>query len=183
MLNHKDEIEKLSIVMKEAKSKRAYERYQAIYLHLQGYEKGEIATIIGRSKKTIYNYIHAYTQHGLDGLEMKHSPGAPRRLTRDQEKELALIIEHQLPVDVGFKTKYNWTLAIVAELIQQKWGPTYTLRGTSEILHRLGLSYTKPTYTLANADVEKLPKHGKPVWESLQRLLSGESLQTILHSS
>ncbi|KAF0993613.1 IS66 family transposase [Geobacillus sp. TFV-3] len=28
-----------------------------------------------------------------------------------------------------------------------------------------------------------LQKHGKPAWESLQRLLSGESLQTILHSS
>ena len=55
MPNHKDEIEKLSTAMKEAKSKRAYERYQAIYLHLQGYTKGEIATIIGRSKKTIYN--------------------------------------------------------------------------------------------------------------------------------
>ncbi|ASS87497.1 hypothetical protein GLN3_10625 [Geobacillus lituanicus] len=53
MPNHKDEIEKLSTAMKEAKSKRAYERYQAIYLHLQGYTKGEIATIIGRSKKTI----------------------------------------------------------------------------------------------------------------------------------
>ncbi|STO13748.1 Transposase and inactivated derivatives [[Flavobacterium] thermophilum] len=86
---------------------------------------------------------------------MKYSPGAPRRLTPEQEKELALIIEHQLPVDVGFKAKYNWTLAIIAELIQQKWGPTYTLRGTSDILHRLGLSYTKPTYTLANADEEK----------------------------
>jgi transposase len=65
MPNHKDEIEKLSTAMKEAKSKRAYERYQAIYLHLQGYTKGEIATIIGRSKKTIYNYIHAYAQRGL----------------------------------------------------------------------------------------------------------------------
>ncbi|EMI10793.1 transposase [Anoxybacillus gonensis] len=64
MLNHKDEIEKLSTAMKEAKSKRAYERYQAIYLHLQGYAKEEIATIIGRSKKTVYNYIYAYTQRG-----------------------------------------------------------------------------------------------------------------------
>lgn len=110
MPNHKDEIEKLSTAMKEAKSKRAYERYQAIYLHLQGYTKGEIATIIGRSKKTIYNYIHAYAQRGLDGLEMKYSPGAPRRLTPEQEKELALIIEHQLPVDVGFEAKYNGRL-------------------------------------------------------------------------
>ncbi|WP_156133498.1 transposase, partial [Geobacillus kaustophilus] len=31
--------------------------------------------------------------------------------------------------------------------------------------------------------ISTLQKHGKPVWESLQRLLSGESLQTILHSS
>ncbi|MES0857786.1 transposase [Geobacillus sp. G4] len=31
--------------------------------------------------------------------------------------------------------------------------------------------------------ISTLQKQGKPVWESLQKLLSGESLQTILHSS
>lgn len=31
--------------------------------------------------------------------------------------------------------------------------------------------------------ISTLQKHEKPVWESLQRLLSVESLQTILHSS
>ncbi|MBB5324206.1 transposase [Anoxybacillus tepidamans] len=149
------EIERLWIAMKETKSKRMYERYQAIYLHLQGYAKEEIAKIIGRSEKTIYNYVNTYTQHGSDGLDMKYSPGAPRKLIPHQEKELAHIIEHQLPIDVGFEAKYNWTLAIITELIQRKWGQTYTIRGTSEILHRLGLSYTKPIYTLANADEEK----------------------------
>ncbi|MGG6431652.1 IS630 family transposase [Anoxybacillus sp. D401a] len=173
MPNHKDEIEKLSTAMKEAKSKRAYERYQAIYLHLQGYAKEEIATITGRSKKTVYNYIHAYTQRVLDGLEMKYSPSAPRRLTPEQEKELAWIIEHQLPVDVGFEAKYNWTLAIIAELIQQKWGPTYTLRGTSDILHRLGLSYTKPTYTLANADEEKQKEFVEITFPEVKKLVDG----------
>lgn len=51
MPNPKDEIEKLSTAMKEAKSKRAYERYQAIYLHLRGYANEEIETIIGHPKK------------------------------------------------------------------------------------------------------------------------------------
>lgn len=154
-MNHAHEIETLLIAMKETKNKRMYERYQALYLYLQGYTKEDIAKIIGRSEKTVYNYINAYMEHGIDGLDMRYSPGAPRKLEAHQEQELVYIIEHQLPVDVGFEATYNGTLAIIASLIEKKWGKTYSIRGVGEILHRLGLSYTRPTYTLAHADEDK----------------------------
>jgi len=48
--------------------------------------------------------------------------------------------------------KYNWTLKIISSFIEKEWNQTYTLRGVSRLLHDLGLSYTKPTYTLAKAD-------------------------------
>jgi len=46
-------------------------------------------------------------------------------------------------------------LALIVSLVEQKWQKTYTLRGMSRLLESLGLSYTKPTYTLAQADAEK----------------------------
>ncbi|WP_411814290.1 helix-turn-helix domain-containing protein, partial [Cytobacillus horneckiae] len=46
---------------------------------------------------------------------------------------------------------YNWTLAIISDFIQREWGQTYTLRGVSLLLEDLGLSHTRPNYTLKKA--------------------------------
>lgn len=155
MSNETKELTILFQAMKQAKERRMYERYQAVYLYLQGYSYKQVADVIGRSDKTVYNYVKAYQQGGLDGLIMGVSPGAPRKLTLEQEQELVHTIIHSLPVDVGFPARHNWTLALIASFIESKWGKTYTLRGVSRLLHDLGLSYFKATYTLANADTEK----------------------------
>lgn len=156
--SHDNTIQMMLESMKATNDKRMYERYQTIYLYLQGYSKKEIANMIGRSEKTIYNYVNAYEEKGIDGLIMGQSPGAPRKLTSEQEVELVQVISTKLPVDVGFPAKHNWTLAIIASFIEKEWNQTYTLRGVSRLLHDLGLRYTKPTYTLAKADPVKQKK-------------------------
>lgn len=153
--SHHDAIQMMLESMKATHDKRMYERYQTIYLYLQGYSKKDIAHMIGRSEKTVYNYVNAYKEKGVDGLRMGQSPGAPRKLTPEQEQELVQVVSTKLPVDVGFPAKHNWTLAIIASFIEKEWHQTYTLRGVSRLLHDLGLRYTKPTYTLAKADQEK----------------------------
>jgi putative transposase len=40
-------------------------------------------------------------------------------------------------------------------LTKKKYGVVFTDRGVRALLYRLGLSYTRPTYTLAKADPEK----------------------------
>lgn len=156
--SHDNTIQMMLESMKATNDKRMYERYQTIYLYLQGYSKKEIAHMIGRSEKTIYNYVNAYEEKGIDGLIMGQSPGAPRKLTSEQEMELVQVISTKLPVDVGFPAKHNWTLAIIASFIEKEWNQTYTLRGVSRLLHDLGLRYTKPTYTLEKADPVKQKK-------------------------
>lgn len=92
---------------------------------------------------------------GLPGLQMNHSPGAPVRLTKEQQEKLKQTIVGSVPHDVGFTARHNWTREIIAALIKREFGVTYSLRGISKMMHRQGLSYTKPTYTLAAADDEK----------------------------
>lgn len=154
-MNLTEKIEELQTAMKETTNRRMYERYQAVYLSLQGYKQKEIAQITGRTTKSIYHYMKAYKEKGIDGLAMGHSPGAPRKLTPEQEQKLVETVAYKQPVDVGFPARYNWTLALVKQLIENSWGKTYTLRGVSILLHDLGLSYTRPTYTLAKADPKK----------------------------
>lgn len=60
-----------------------------------------------------------------------------------------------MPADVGFEARQNWTLALIVQHVKAETGHSYSLRGMSIMLKRLGLTYTRPTYTLEKADPEK----------------------------
>lgn len=53
-----------------------------------------------------------------------------------------------------------------------------SIRGITAMLHRLGMSYTRPTYVLAKADKEKQEQF-KEDFEDIRKLLNGE-IQHIL---
>ena len=155
MKTGKIEIEELKKRMKQEKDRRLFERYQTIYLDLLGMHVKQIAEITGRSEPTVRSYIKSYQQNGLAGLKMKFSPGAPQQLTKEQQAQFKQTIIASLPHEVGFTAKHNWTLHLAAEYIKREFDTTYTLAGMSKLMHRLGLSFTKPTYTLAAADEAK----------------------------
>ncbi|KJD42846.1 helix-turn-helix domain-containing protein [Paenibacillus terrae] len=154
-MEHSASFQEIQTAMKQAKDRRMFERYQTLYLYLQGTEVEQIAHIINRSPKTVKGYIQAYETRGLSGLQMNHSPGAPVRLTKEQLEKLKQTIVDSVPHNVGFTARHNWTLEIIAAFIKREFGQTYSLRGISKMMHRQGLSYTKPTYTLAAANEEK----------------------------
>lgn len=154
-MNRETEIHELKTAMQTTQDRRMYERYQAVRLVLEGRTRKETADIINRTEHTVGKYVSAYEADGLAGLRRGVSTGKPPRLSEAQRQELKDIVADQTPADVGFPARANWTLALVAELIERKWGETYTPRGVSKMLHALGLSYTRPTYTLEKADPEK----------------------------
>jgi transposase len=47
---------------------------------------------------------------------------------------------------------------------------TYSIRGVSKLMHRLDLSYTKPTYTLAAADEEQQKEFAEATFPRLKKL-------------
>ncbi|AVF20608.1 winged helix-turn-helix domain-containing protein [Paenibacillus larvae] len=149
------ELAKVTAAMQQTKERRMYERYQAIYLHLKGTSMKAIADILNRNRMTVSSYIHTYENGGLGALQIKHSSGAPTRLTKQQQDRLKQTVAYSVPHEVGFTAKHNWTLELIATYVEREWGHCYSLRGISKVMERLGLSYTKPTYTLAAADPKK----------------------------
>ncbi len=149
------EIQEVKKWMMKENERRMFERYQTVYLHIIGKDIKEIAKITGRTEPTIRSYIKLYQQNGLAGLKIKFSPGAPQQLTKEQQEQFKQTIVNSVPNDVGFTAKFNWTLDWAAKYIYHEFGVIYTIGGMSKLMHRLGLSYTKPTYTLAAADKAK----------------------------
>lgn len=148
-------LQDITAAMKSAKSRRMFERYQAIKLYMEGHQIIQIAKIIGRSRITVSSYIHAYLSDGLVGLEIKHSPGRPSFLNETQKQLVKQVVSQQRPEDVGFPAEMNWTCPLVTQWIQRQFGIKYTDRGVLDLLYDLGFTCTRPTYTLAKANAEK----------------------------
>lgn len=145
-------IQEIKAAMKRNKDLRMHERYQTLLMLLHGYSHEQISKATGRSLATTYNYAKAYREGGIAGLEIGHSPGRPRQLTSEQEEMVYQTVINQKPADVGFPAKMNWTAPMIGKWIEQQFGVVYSERGTRELLYRLQLSFTTPTYTLAKAD-------------------------------
>lgn len=148
-------IQEIKAAMKANKDLRMHERYQTILMILLGESYERIVQVTGRALSTLYNYSKAYRENGIEGLKMERPTGRPRQLTSEQEEQLYQTIVNKTPVDVGFPAKMNWTSPIIRKWIEQEFGICYSDRGTRELLYRLKLSFTTPTYTLAKADPVK----------------------------
>ena len=59
----KQQLQEIQKLMKQESSRRMFERYQSIFLFLQGMSAKEIAGIIGRTAETVNGYIQAYNLH------------------------------------------------------------------------------------------------------------------------
>ncbi len=150
-----------------------FERYQAILMYLHGVKYDRISIIFGKSTASIGHYVKAYREGGLDGLTMGQSPGRPPFLSHEQEEELRQLLIESRPADVGFSAEMNWTSFLVRDWIEREFDVTYSDRGVRKLLRLLGFSYTKPTYTLAKADLAKQEAF-KIEFEDVKKLLRHE---------
>ena len=148
-------IDEVKEAMRHTRGTRLFERHQAILLVLNGQTLQDISATIQRSVATVRNYISSYIQGGLEALDLRHSPGRPRRLTPDQEQQLLTVVATMTPQDVGFPAEMNWSSPLVRRYIQNEFQMEFSDRGTRHLLERLNFSCTRPTYSLAKADPEK----------------------------
>jgi transposase len=148
-------IQKVKEAMKKTNSKRMYQRYNVIYLHLKGYTNKDISGVVGLCQHTVGIYVKNYKLNGLEGLVLGKSTGAPKFLTDEQEKQLFEVITTKTPDQVEIPNRKNWDTNIACQWVKKTFGVEYTSRGMLDVLHRLNLSYTRPTYTLAKANPQK----------------------------
>jgi len=138
----------IKFAMEKEKAPRVYKRYQALYLFLLGKTCKEVSKIVGLTDITVCNIHRAYKKMGLAAIPDKLIPGRPSRLTQKQLRELKNVILNKRPSDVGLSTSLPWTANLIAEYIKQKYDYTYSIRGITGMLERLGFIYVRPTYVL-----------------------------------
>src|SRR5471030_1996564 len=152
---HEDDIKEIITALKNTKNVRLYKRYSVVLKHFEGFTNRKIAEMENIDKHTVGSYIKKYKTNKLDGLNMGHSCGKKRRINTEQEKLLVEIITTKTPDEVGFESRKNWTIELIRQWVIKEFNITMSHRGMAEVLYRLNLSYTRPTYVLAKADKEK----------------------------
>ena len=111
--------------------------------------------------------------HGVKGLNSKKSPGRPSKLTKNQRKELAKIIEGG-----SLKAGYPggcWRPPMIQALIKEKFGVFYNVRYISELLKNMGFSYQKAKFVTSKADEDKRSTWLSTHWQEIMALSSTKS--------
>lgn len=153
-LQSTEEIELFEKIKAET-SPRMKLRYDIILLHMEGYTNKAISKIYHLAPCTVGKYVHSYETQGVEGLAIHKGQGVKSKMTLEQEKRLYECITTKYPAEVGFAPHMNWTAPLACQWLETEEGIHYSARGMRNVFKRLKLSYTRPTYTLKKANLEK----------------------------
>ena len=115
-----------------------------------GDQAADIATALGRARRSVQAWAYAYRDGGVDAVQPKPRGGCrPARLPRDREPELVARL------DAG-PTPADGVCALrgkdVVRILAAEFGVAYTLGGAYDLLHRLGYSCLAPRPRHEKAD-------------------------------
>lgn len=158
----------LQNLSKQEKDVHQKARYDVALLYVEGHSRQDISTFLHIPYRTAAYYISLYQKGGAQALKLGKAPGAKKKLTDEQEKELYETISNHTPEEAGVGIFANWTAPLACEYVKERFGVSYSERGMRDLFYRLRLSYTRPTYTLKKADPEKQEAFRK-TFESLKK--------------
>lgn len=135
-------------------------KLRTIILARDGWTHQRIAAALGKSPRTIQQWIGDYNRSGLDGLRDRRKSNN-RYLAHDQEQRLREHLD-TMADDPHDGVRYA---ADLIPMIEQHFGVTYSLSGLYDLLHRLGYSWLMPrprhekNDPQAVAAFKKTPRH------------------------
>jgi len=127
-----------------------------------GMSRTQAARIGGMDRQTLRHWVLRFNADGPEGLLDRWSPGPARRLSDDQLRELAGIVE--TGPDMQTDGVVRWRRVDLQAVIKEYFGVDYGARWVSQILHDLGFSHmsARPQHPKQNAKVIKAFKKTSP---------------------
>lgn len=143
------------------RDRRQAKRILAVLEIVDGRSPEEIADRLGLCERSVYNYVIAFLHRGLESLKYKRPAGRERKLTKSQRKELSELIDAG-PEAAGYDFGC-WTSALIKELIEDRFGVSYSVYYIPELLDNLGYSYQRARFV---SDHLKDVSEAQEVWMS-----------------
>jgi transposase len=147
----------------EGRSRRTVVRLQAAQMFAQDMNAGQVARVLRVSAKSVYQWRRAWLAGGEAALASKGPGGSACKLDDDQLARLRSALDAG-PAVYGWDEDQRWTLGRVAQLIARLSGVSYTLRGVSFLLHRIGFSPQVPAHRAAERDEAAIAEWRAVTW-------------------
>lgn len=144
----------------------------------EGARPSEVIASYGFNRTTIYKWINAALRPGV-GIKALHSrppTGRPRSLTPAQEKRVFRWVNGRDPRQYGLDFGL-WTRAVVAELIDKKFGVRLGLTAVGELLAKLGLTPQKPLQRAYQRDPQAIEKWQRETYPAIARQAKAEGAE------
>ena len=137
-------------------------RLLAIALVLEGSSRADAARSAGMDRQTLRDWVHRFNAAGAEGLVDLKAPGRQRRLSLEQQQELAHSLESgpQLTRDGVVR----WRLADLCVLVERRFGIRYQERGMGKLVRALGFSRVsaRPQHPKSDPEVQAEFKKNLP---------------------
>jgi transposase len=137
---------------------RQWRRYRAIQLLAEGQSPQQVASVLGCSLASVYNWAATWQQRGHTGLtEPKHTGR-----TRTLDATALGLLEQWLETDpqtLGEQIT-GWTVPLLHTRLAQA-GYALSQRTLRRALHRLGWRWKRPKYVLGRPDPAYEEKKGR----------------------
>jgi transposase len=144
----KKQMYKLKKVHRTYKDKRSADRIKAIYLLGSKWTQEKVCEALMIDEGTLRSYVNHYKVGGINELIKTNYSGGEGKLTKNEE----LMLDRHLQEKLYLEAKS------VAAYIKKIFGKTYSVRGVTELLKRLGYVYKKPKIIPGKADPEAQKK-------------------------
>ena len=138
-------------------------RLQAAEWFAEGVEPPEVARRLRVSCNSAYAWRRRWRAGGKAALASKGPGGTACRLSGAQLERLRAALEAG-PAVWGWAQDQRWTLARAASLAARLFGVSYTLRGMSFLLHRMGYSPQVPVHRAVERDEATIAEWRAVTW-------------------
>ena len=137
-------------------------RLLALASVLDGASRADAARVAGMDRQTLRDWIYRYNAEGLAGLSDRHGGGIKRRLSAEQETEVAAWMRSG--PDVAVDGVARWRCVDIQARLARVFGVTLAERSVGKLLQRLRFSHvsTRPRHPKADLVAQAFFKMSLP---------------------
>ena len=151
----------------EGRARREMVRLEAAEMFGQDVDAALIARALRVSAKSVYQWRRAWRAGGEAALASKGPGGNPCKLEAGQLARLRAALDAG-PAAYGWEQDQRWTLARVAALVLRLFGVSYSLRGMSFLLHRLGFTPQIPAHRAVERNEDAIAEWRTVTWAKVR---------------
>jgi transposase len=130
-----------------------------------GHSQAEVARFLGVTTRSVAYWMQWYRDQGEDGLKLRPIPGAPPKLSEDQDREVRSWIL-QDATTFGLATNL-WSSRRITHLIREKFAIEFNANYFCHWLKVRNITPQMPRTVAAQRDEQKINEYAETVFEPL----------------